>query len=251
MSDRERWIIYPLLFLAVTIGAYDKMIGAGKTKLDQVVCRELRAQEIYCTELQGVSSNGNTTLVRLGTTADGSGEVLVYNHKNPQPEVVLRAGNGGSLHTATLECERMTAGDKGRSLVVIGANAQGGFVNARSRDGVWGVAIGHMHNSLSGMFGIVENERAITIETEEGVKFWGTLFPRPPLQTPQPPVDGETAPADAQPADGATVPEGDPESDAASDDNAAGSAVPDDTETPSKPARPGDASQEPGDEASE
>jgi hypothetical protein len=210
MSERERWIVYPMLFLAVMLAAVDKIVPRGKTRFDEVVCKQLRAQEILCTEMRTVSSNGQSTLVRLGTTPFGGGEVHVYSWETPQPGVMLRADSGGVglLRATTLECSTLHAVDRGRGnlaylgpalngegtlmlhvpgqiqpAVVLSSDEEGGYVYARSRDGAWSVALGHVADSLlgplSGIFGVYDDRVPIMIHQGDERGLWGIQFPRP------------------------------------------------------------------------
>jgi hypothetical protein len=43
MTERERWVVYPLLFLALGAALRDKLGGSTKTK--SVVCQELRIED--------------------------------------------------------------------------------------------------------------------------------------------------------------------------------------------------------------
>ncbi len=70
MSDRERWIVYPLLFLALGAALRDKL--AKRTLSDQLICKSLLVvdeQGRVLTQLAGDS-------LRIGTKP-GEGEVRV------------------------------------------------------------------------------------------------------------------------------------------------------------------------------
>jgi hypothetical protein len=43
MTERERWVVYPLLFLALGAALRDKLGGSTKTK--SIVCQELRIED--------------------------------------------------------------------------------------------------------------------------------------------------------------------------------------------------------------
>ncbi|MCA9239173.1 MAG: hypothetical protein KDA37_03185 [Planctomycetales bacterium] len=58
MSERERWIVYPLLFLALGAALRDKLIK--RTTSDVVV-----ADTVQCKELQVVNQNRTQTLAVL------------------------------------------------------------------------------------------------------------------------------------------------------------------------------------------
>lgn len=48
MSTRERWIVYPLLFLALGVALRDKIVPVHKI----VISQEIRARTIRCGELE-------------------------------------------------------------------------------------------------------------------------------------------------------------------------------------------------------
>src|SRR5689334_11044881 len=43
MSERERWVVYPLLFLALGASLRDKL--GGRTTTKSIVCQELRIED--------------------------------------------------------------------------------------------------------------------------------------------------------------------------------------------------------------
>lgn len=57
MSDRERWIVYPLLFLALGAALRDK------------IHKQTRAKEIVCERLYLTDSDGQPTAVMIGDPA--------------------------------------------------------------------------------------------------------------------------------------------------------------------------------------
>lgn len=49
MSERERWIVYPLLFLALGAGLRDKLIK--QTMNDKVICKDLYCERVLSDEV--------------------------------------------------------------------------------------------------------------------------------------------------------------------------------------------------------
>ena len=74
MSDRERWIVYPLLFMALGISLRDKFLREVHT--DQVKCRELL-----------VLNEHDEPMVVLNASASG-GVIRAIGTEN-RPELVL------------------------------------------------------------------------------------------------------------------------------------------------------------------
>lgn len=123
MSTRERWIVYPLLFLAIGLGLRNKLFppsrfGGGEETV--IHAAEIDAKLIRCGELQTPrafirqaeirqSNCGKMIVVR----PDGSPAVVVYADQRTlngvletlsgsgKPLVMLRSTNGGGL-VATL-----------------------------------------------------------------------------------------------------------------------------------------------------
>ena len=61
MSDRERWIVYPLLFFALLLGAKDRIVPP-----DPLACQRLECQSLV------IKSADGRELVKLGPTTDGA-----------------------------------------------------------------------------------------------------------------------------------------------------------------------------------
>jgi hypothetical protein len=72
MSDRERWIVYPLLFLAIGLSLRTKaFVETGQIKVNQVV----DAEQINCRRLIVQNEKGEP-LMGLGSSTDGSTGVI-------------------------------------------------------------------------------------------------------------------------------------------------------------------------------
>ena len=92
MSTRERWIVYPLLFLTLGITLRDKVVPPDLKPLsvdaDEIRCRSFRADSVRCGDLIVVGNQDNRC-VELGTTAGGAGQVEVFG---PGGELIFVAG---------------------------------------------------------------------------------------------------------------------------------------------------------------
>ncbi len=103
MSTRERWIVYPLLFLALGIAMRDKVIKpsaigtpgarmqAAEVKAGRIRCNQLIAQEV---QING--PNGRPVVVAGINPMDGSGIVETLN-ANGFPLVQLCSSNTGGI----------------------------------------------------------------------------------------------------------------------------------------------------------
>ncbi len=114
MSRRERWIVYPLLFMTLGIVMRDKVWpqtqfqAIGITAEDVDAYRVISARTIRCDRLEvgqvqcrglsvgrlSVGGAKGTDAIRLGVAADGDG-LLQLAGKNGQPVVILGADESG------------------------------------------------------------------------------------------------------------------------------------------------------------
>ena len=113
MSERERWVVYPLLFLALGVALRDKMLKRVDT--DSMIAGRgvaspvLNANRVICRELIVQSRDGQRTMAkiaehkytrsgrletydRLGLTTDVVGEIAsgflpswIFGRRNPKP----------------------------------------------------------------------------------------------------------------------------------------------------------------------
>ncbi len=86
MSERERWIIYPLLFLALGAALRDKLIK--QTTADKVICEELWAERIMCGSVRVMQGNQTMALLRGNTLTVGAVDA-VSMRQNGQPVLSL------------------------------------------------------------------------------------------------------------------------------------------------------------------
>ncbi len=86
MTSRERWIIYPLLFLALGAALRDKMVP-GNVEAFSVDCSQLT-----CHRLDVIGPEGDSG-IRMGTVATGTGQIELYNADEEQ---IVRIGPDGS-----------------------------------------------------------------------------------------------------------------------------------------------------------
>lgn len=80
MTDRERWTVYPLLFLTMGIAIKDKL---GPLRVDDVYSKAVFCQELVVTDAQGreqvvLAANENGGFVR--TVGNKSGLRTVLGH---------------------------------------------------------------------------------------------------------------------------------------------------------------------------
>lgn len=96
MSERERWIVYPLLFLALGASLRDKL--GGRTTIKSIACQELRIED------EQVGNQPPRTLLFMGRTEAGPNRpsvgALVVNGEVAVSELVKVGGivNAGQVN---------------------------------------------------------------------------------------------------------------------------------------------------------
>jgi hypothetical protein len=122
MSTRERWIIYPLLFLTLGIVMRDKIIlpknlqvqrvaaeqiRCNQLQVDSVLCNRLQAGDeivegaVQCGELAVRGPNGRPTVI-VGTDARSKGGLVTTLSPTGTPLICLQpTESGGKVITFT------------------------------------------------------------------------------------------------------------------------------------------------------
>jgi hypothetical protein len=119
MSERERWIVYPLLFFALGASLRDKFLQHVSTK--EIECQRLVTKQIECEGGIIVLDPGNPTqrLVELGPAqpvAGGGGDpsrrlgVLILRDSNGQE---LCGVLNNALYVREIQCEAVKVMDPG------------------------------------------------------------------------------------------------------------------------------------------
>ena len=137
MTDRERWIVYPLIFLALGAVLKDKLLPATVVRADTIQCNKLRCGK---------------ALADVLTT-----QQLTVADPQQQPRIILhvvreQAATGGKDKQFAGRLDLFGGND--RNQVVLGGSENGGFLIAMSRargDAAADVVIGH-HALGSGLF---------------------------------------------------------------------------------------------------
>ena len=98
MTNRERWIVYPLLFLTLGLGMRDKVAPPSPTFMRPGMnALNIRCVRLECQDLTVTGQNGEKR-VRMGVTRNQAGQMEVY----------------GSDHTLVLVAGADSAGRSGR-----------------------------------------------------------------------------------------------------------------------------------------
>ena len=124
MSDRERWIVYPLLFLALGISV--------KNGISLRMGREEQASErLSCRVLTLEADDGRRVRLRCGSLEEPTLEI-----------------DGAVLATGPLRL----VDRQGRPLVTAGGGPAGGLVVAFDHDNLLHAALGHGEGEAIGVF---------------------------------------------------------------------------------------------------
>ncbi len=136
MSDRERWIVYPLLFLALGAALRDKLFPVDDFD-----------RAIRCRELDVVGDDGQTR-IRLGAAPNRTGQIQVIG---PQGRPLVLIGADEAARTGMVELQNQS----GAKQIVLAADPLlGGTVlvydpSERSAAGVTPLGFLERHNSPS------------------------------------------------------------------------------------------------------
>jgi hypothetical protein len=104
MTERERWIVYPLLFLALGASLRDKL--GGRTTIKSIVCQELRIED------EPVGNQPPRTLLFMGRTEAGPNRppvgALVVNGEVAVSELVKVNGivNAGQVNASQMNANQ-------------------------------------------------------------------------------------------------------------------------------------------------
>lgn len=111
MSTRERWIVYPLLFMTLGIALRDKVLPPNRLAVGTVVCNRLQSNRAECNTLL-VNDPAGRPVVVAGTDANtGAGTIETLTPRGT-PQVRLFSTDTGGMLT--------TIGHGGKVLLVLG-----------------------------------------------------------------------------------------------------------------------------------
>lgn len=183
MTPRERWTVYPLLFLTLMLSARDKLMPPITTRLNNVECRELT-----------IVNSRREPLVVLGESLHRSGLFIVYGPKldrsDPAGESPLdREDTDGRT-------DESDGGEPGSNrgqfaAVEVTAEESGGVLRVRADGDYPTLQLGHdRRHRLSGLMGIDSRKDPIRANKTLRNNFWGTLVTWDDFEEPEPPSAG-------------------------------------------------------------
>lgn len=153
MSTRERWIVYPLLFLALGTAIKPKLVPA-----ERVSCRRL---EVVDEELQ--------PRIRLTAGASDEGEIRIINQSG-QPVVMLKSD--AKTRAGLIE----TLNDNGQMQTAMMSSATGGEVAAFDLDERNSVRLGHHDGQIGFMHTDIKSATATFVPIAK-LAILSKLFP--------------------------------------------------------------------------
>jgi hypothetical protein len=131
MTDRERWIVYPLLFLTLGIALRNQFLPTRRFGAVDLRAGELSAQRVVCKEL--ITEKGECL------------QQFQFNEALAKHIGVLGLLECIQLKAANAECGGLVIADaEGRPVILAGAdkNTQSGVIQTKNRDGMPLVQLG-------------------------------------------------------------------------------------------------------------
>lgn len=191
MTDRERWTVYPLLFLALGVSLKDKMVRSVNTD-------EVHAKKVVCSELLVAGPQGIADVRAAGGNLQARSLVVTDPGSNKQ--VRLASGEvfaTGDMKAPALVCNAMViAGADGKQAVTASFNEYGGFVRTTGSQ-----------SGVMSFLGNTDRFAGLLIQDSEGKLHPGPIFATPPAPTkPQEAPPATDAPETKSATDPATEP---------------------------------------------
>jgi hypothetical protein len=128
MTDRERWTVYPLLFLALGVSLKDKLsptVNMKNLNCETMVCKELlvsNSQGVVGLRAAGGNLQANNLICNAMTVTDSKGKQRVS------------ITNGG-VQAANMVCGALVIPDaQGKEAAAVSANDHGGFVRTHGKE---------------------------------------------------------------------------------------------------------------------
>jgi hypothetical protein len=115
MSTRERWVVYPLLFLTLGIALRDKVVPRNTLRVREVVCERLVCNRSECRTLL-VNGPKDRPVVIAGTDVNTRAGTIETFTENGVPQVRLLSTDTGGMVT--------TIGHAGKVILVMGHTGQ-------------------------------------------------------------------------------------------------------------------------------
>src|SRR4051812_36580405 len=126
MSDRERWVIYPLLFLALGMAMKNGVEFQADQQTRQAESKSPNFDFIRCKQLQVVDDNDQPRVTLGEAPKQHAGLIMVHNAEGkPVARITTDATSGGGL----IE----TAAANGTPQIVLTSNANSAVIGMNDR----------------------------------------------------------------------------------------------------------------------
>jgi hypothetical protein len=159
MSTRERWIVYPLLFLTLGIALRDKIVPPDLKPLsvdaDAIRCRDLDVDTVRCRALTVVNGKNNRCM-ELGATTAGSGQLELFGLGGKMIFVAGAEKRGGSGLCQIADAE-------GRARAQLCSNPAGGMLSLTDPTNKIEVVLGHDGQGFSMVGNLLDTDQTIPL----------------------------------------------------------------------------------------
>ena len=193
MSNRERWVVYPLLLFTFLMATRDDYV-----KPEHFDCASISCRSLVVTSMEGKA------IVSLGPSEDEAGAVRVYGSRHP-------------IRLPGTEAVAEKLRRPGHEIAEIGANDDGGYLRIFGARPGFDLQLGHdsthRHSGLTAI--TVEDEYVVAPAEPSPQAFWGSVVPWPATAAVE-----EAEEADDGEADDGEADDGEGDSDSESSDGA-------------------------------
>ena len=153
-SNRERWIIYPLLLFTLLSTMFGKLRESG-----------MEHGTIQCRELVVTAPDGSPRIALRQDATGSSGLITVYGLTQP-----IIIGNGDE--SAVIGIRRRFASRK----LELGVDRVGGYVNVIGSDGLPALRLGHVEQQRASGLVATDTHGTLLAQAEQDGVPWGTTF---------------------------------------------------------------------------
>ena len=217
MTDRERWTIYPLLFLALGIAVKDKIFREVTT--DNVLAKKMQCNSLIVTDPQGaeqvlITATPNGGLIRT------RGAMAIVDHSGREQVLLSSTSNGGLIRTRGAVA---IVDESGHEQALLSSVNGSGFIRSRGTLAVTdqegreqvlvsiGPAGGQIqthgtHNGLITLLGYTDQFGGLMFLDERGALRPGSVLV-PAIKKPPTPTDPEGQPTTDSPPHAESAPE--------------------------------------------
>ncbi len=150
MTDRERWIVYPLLFFALLMGIRIQLVTPDDIRCEKVTCQELRVRDL----------NGQLAALLIGGRTGGA-EFMLFS---PGRQVALQMAADANGDGGSLEWHNGHGETSGR----LGSQDGGGYLKLLGEDDIGALVLGH---------DLGRTQSGLTAETVDGGEIHVNLTP--------------------------------------------------------------------------